>query len=347
MWKASPRPAAVPPCSRPPRAPTCAVRARVAQRAGWSMRGRPSTATTWRSPRAGGRGGLSRGQHAHQPRRARGGARPLAGRGVLEDLVIAGRKSAEGDRTMIDADCPCHGSAGRAGRRLCLQPRRGPRRALGGATAGARVRTACAQDCASFTRREGPVALLMVHGFGSSPAVFHVAGPTTWPGAATPVAPCGCPGFGEPLAARAHRQRPRTGGARSTRRSPTSDARTGQVWLVGHSMGGALCAEAALRRADDVDGVVLLAPLCEVSRRRSLGVPPERLFGLRHRMLPCTDTLETCFPIRGRRSARWRSWTARDRFVPLNIYEGMFEVMRARARRRAAAAPAGLGGGGT
>ncbi len=179
-------------------------------------------------------------------------------------------------------------------------------------------------DCASYTCGTGSVALLLVHGFGSSPAVFQ-----RWAdelaGRGYTCRALRLPGFGEPLATA------RTVTPDDWRRAVDAEIaqlrRThDQVWLVGHSMGGALCAEAALRRADDVAGVVLLAPLCGVSSRRSLGVPPERLFGLRH-LLPCTDTLETCFPIHADDRAVAKL-EARDRFVPLNIYEGLFEVMR-------------------
>ena len=180
-------------------------------------------------------------------------------------------------------------------------------------------------DCAGFTCGTGRVALLLVHGFGSSPAVFR-----PW---AEELAARGftcramrLPGFGEPLDAA------RGATADAWRRAVDAEIdalRRGhdEVWLVGHSMGATLCAEAAARRPDDVAGVVLLAPLFGVSSRRSLGVPPERLFGLR-RVLQYTDVFETCFPIDADDPAV-AHLEARDRFVPLNIYTSMFEVMRA------------------
>ncbi len=180
-------------------------------------------------------------------------------------------------------------------------------------------------DCAGYVRGEGRVALLLVHGFGSSPAVFtSMADDLAARGYACHA--LRLPGFGEPLPA--------------ARQVTTDDWRRAldaklaelhatheQVWLVGHSMGGPLCVEAAVRKPDQVDGLVLLAPLCGVSSRRSLGVSPERLFGLR-RVLRCTDTFETCFPVDAHDPAVGRL-EARDRFVPLNIYENMFEVLRA------------------
>lgn len=187
-------------------------------------------------------------------------------------------------------------------------------------------------DSSAFSTGSGDIALLLVHGFGSSPAVF-----TRW---AEELAARGyscramrLPGFGEPLEAA------RRVDADDWRRALDEEIAAlrrdhRQVWLVGHSMGAALCTDAAIRHPDQVDGLVLAAPLFGVSTRRSLGLPPERLFAVT-RLLPFTDTLESCFPVDAD-DPSLSAVEARDVFVPLNIYRGMFDVMRAAK----AAAPA-------
>lgn len=180
-------------------------------------------------------------------------------------------------------------------------------------------------DCRPYAKGTGEVAVLMVHGFGSSPAVFQ-RWADEFAGRGFACHAMRLPGFGEPLPAA------RRVTADDWRRAVDEEIlalrRTHQeVWLVGHSMGAAACAEAALRHPDQVAGLVLLAPLCGVSSRRSLGVPPERLFAL-HRLLLFTDALETCFPIDAHDPAV-AALEARDRYVPMNIYTALLETMRA------------------
>lgn len=180
-------------------------------------------------------------------------------------------------------------------------------------------------DCAAYEAGTGRVAVLLIHGFGSSPAVFHRWVPLLAERGLTGRA-MRLPGFGEPI------ERAAAVTLDDWNRSIDAEiealaSRHDEVWLIGHSMGGALAANAAVRHPDIVSGLVLVAPLCEVGRRRTLGLPAEPLFGLR-RLLAFTEVLETCFPVDAH-DPSIRSIEARDRFVPRAVYEAMFAAMHA------------------
>jgi len=97
------------------------------------------------------------------------------------------------------------------------------------------------------------------------------------------------------------------------------------VWLAGHSMGGTLALDYAQTNPDAVRGVILLAPLIEVSSRRSLGLPPDRLYRAAARLLPQRTILETAFPVDLHAAAEGVE-ELRDRFLPMSVYDAMFRL---------------------
>lgn len=190
---------------------------------------------------------------------------------------------------------------------------------------------------APYTVGQGPVALLFIHGFGSSPAVFDRMAPRLAERGFT-CRVLRLPGFGEPLdryAAVTRAQWRQTVETEARQLRATHRA----VWLVGHSMGGTLAWDTAQRHPELCDGLVLLAPLVEVSSRRSLALSPRRLFRVGDALLPFSDVFETCFPMDAHDPAVGEL-EARDRFIPRSVYQEMFALLdEARAAAPVARVP--------
>jgi alpha-beta hydrolase superfamily lysophospholipase len=180
------------------------------------------------------------------------------------------------------------------------------------------------KGCESFSVGSGRTALLLVHGFGASPAIFSRMAPAL---AARGFA-CHAmrlPGYGErvqsyALATRADWRRALSDELSALRRDHAS------VWVVAHSMGGTLAVSELLEHPDAADGVVLLAPLLGVNSRRCLGIPPEALFHVARGALRYTRIFETCFPM-DVRDPELAAFDARDRFVPEPVYAEMFDLL--------------------
>jgi carboxylesterase len=190
----------------------------------------------------------------------------------------------------------------------------------------------------AFSVGEGRVALVLLHGFASGPSVFRFLAPTLAEAGFACRVPR-LPGFGE----RVERMcAVREGDWRLCALSEIERARAGRdaVWLVGHSMGGTLALDLAQTHPGLVEGVVLLAPLIEVSARRSFGLPPERMFRAVSRLLPGETILGTAFPVDLHARADGVD-ELRDRFLPLSMYAAMFRLVAdVRARPRALPVPA-------
>ena len=106
------------------------------------------------------------------------------------------------------------------------------------------------------------------------------------------------------------------------------------IWLVGHSLGGALAYDAALRPENRVAGLVLLAPLVDVSRARSPLLSPRQWFNLFDRLLVFTDTIESRLP-KDLRDPDARAAYVTDKYVHRDVYRALFDAIDA-VRPRAA-----------
>lgn len=173
-----------------------------------------------------------------------------------------------------------------------------------------------------FEVGEGEVALLMVHGFASSPAVFQRMAPV--------LAERGyrcrvmrLPGFGEPLGTSNYDVADWRKRLEEEVRMLRASSR--QVWLIGHSMGATLVLDHVLR-GGEVDGVVLVTPLIEVSGARSILLPPRRWFELGRRIWPEQALIETAFPVDLHESVPGLD-ELRDRYLPVAAYAGMFALV--------------------
>jgi len=185
-----------------------------------------------------------------------------------------------------------------------------------------------------YTAGRGPVALLWIHGFADSPAVFRrmterLAGTGRFTCRAMRL-----PGAGETVrqAARVTRDDWQEAVRREIAELRREHA---QVWLVGHSLGAALALHAALEPANQVAGVVALAPLLRVSRRRSPLLPPSAWFGLARTVFFFSRTFESCFAPDTAAADDPGFHDTRDRFIPFATYRNLFALIEELAPRAA------------
>jgi alpha-beta hydrolase superfamily lysophospholipase len=179
-------------------------------------------------------------------------------------------------------------------------------------------------DAAPFTVGHGDVALLLVHGFADTPAVFReLAGALAAQGLTCRA--MRVPGAGEPLAAAA-RQSPATWIEAVRTEAAALRATHREVWILGHSMGGALALLAQLDAPATADGLILLAPLIAVSSARAPLLPPRFWFRLARVALPLARILESCFPMDSLTRNGAAAGYTRDRFFPLATYVGLFAL---------------------
>ncbi len=178
--------------------------------------------------------------------------------------------------------------------------------------------------CESYETGEGDVAILMVHGFASCPAVFRKMA-DRYAAEGYHVRSLLLPGFARPMEAY------RTSGLEDWRLhlDREFDALTGsyrEVWILGHSMGGTLAADFALRRPGEASGLLLYAPLFRVHDDRSPLLPSETWFHLLRPLLASSLILESLFPVDAA-DPELMDLNLRDTFIPVNIYDNLFRVM--------------------
>lgn len=187
-------------------------------------------------------------------------------------------------------------------------------------------------EAAAFQVGEGPIALLFIHGFADTPRVWRRFADRL---AATGDFTCRAlrlAGSAEP-AAQAKRA------SLELWRMQLSDEliRLGEhhkrIWVAGHSMGGALALDTALRQPEAVEGVAALAPLIEVSRARAPVLAPEVWFALARVALCLSPTFESPFSTQAVAADDPDFTYTRDRFIPFSVYRSLFRL--ARSNRKA------------
>lgn len=189
------------------------------------------------------------------------------------------------------------------------------------------------RGCREFTVGQGDTALLLIHGFSDSPAVFgHMA-----PDLAARGFVCRAmrlPFFATPLELYSHtsaaqwRQAVRD----ELRRLRASHRR---VFLVAHSLGAAVALDALAGQPESVDGTILLAPLVEVADANVPLLPLPAWFHVLDHLLLFTDRVS----IPGAAQAAGQTASAMmktDSFIPRSVFRELFAVV-ARNRSRAAA----------
>ena len=186
-----------------------------------------------------------------------------------------------------------------------------------------------AEGAGAYTVGRGPVAILWVHGFADAPQTFRRMAERAAAGG------CTCrvmrlPGAGEVLGAAA-RQTTETWLQAVSDELAALRRTHARVWLLGHSLGGALALATALRDPAAADGVVLLAPLIRVSRRRSPVLPPRVWFSLARVVFVLSRTFESCFSVNAVAADDPGFSYHRDRFIPFATYRNLFALTAALA----------------
>jgi len=186
--------------------------------------------------------------------------------------------------------------------------------------------------CRECVLGAGDTALLLVHGFGDSPAVWQRLAPALAERGFT-VRTLRLPGHG--LAMAEYRKTDSAQWRRAVQ-DALEELRRGhaRVVLVAHSLGGAVALDALADRPELADGLVLLAPLIDVSRRRSPLLHPRTWYGLLDRLLLFTDRIGMVHPpdLHDREAL---ALMREDRFVPREVFRELFALL-ARNRGRAA-----------
>ena len=180
----------------------------------------------------------------------------------------------------------------------------------------------------------GQPALLLVHGFADGPSVFAKIAPIL-ADSGFAVRAMHLPGSGIPPAEMAGTT---LAAWRTAIDREIAGLRAGNsarpVWLVGHSLGGALAFDAALRPENRIAGLVLLAPLVDVSRARSPVLSPRQWFHLLDRLLLFSDVVESRLPA-DLHDPDARAAYRTDKFIHRDVYRALFDAMDA-VRPRAA-----------
>ena len=187
--------------------------------------------------------------------------------------------------------------------------------------------------CREFTLGDGDEAVLLVHGFGDSPSVYQRMAPAL---AAKGFA---CHGLRLPRHALTMTRYKKTSGAQwsDAVRSAVKElrGRHKRVYLIAHSLGAAVSLEAVADPASAVDAITLLAPLFDVSNRRSPVLPARVWYRLLDGVLVFTDAIQMAFP-----PDLWDRdalpLTREDKFIPRVVIREVFRLV-ARNRGRAAA----------
>ena len=174
--------------------------------------------------------------------------------------------------------------------------------------------------------------VLLIHGFADSPSVFTKLAPLL-ADAGHHVRALRLDGFDLPprrmacITAQHWRDNINVELAALRRQNPNRP-----VWLAGHSLGGTLAFDTALRHADDIAGLILIAPLIEPSNARSPLLTSRQWFNLLDRILLFTRAIESRLPA-DLHEPRARQHYRTGKFIHRSIYRALFETTDAIARR--------------
>jgi alpha-beta hydrolase superfamily lysophospholipase len=180
------------------------------------------------------------------------------------------------------------------------------------------------QGCEGYTVGDGSTALLLVHGFGDSPATWRRMTPAL-----------AARGFTCEVMRLPHFAMPFDDYCRATADEWSAAVADhlaalrkthARVVVVAHSLGCTIVLDALARHPDAADAVVLLAPLIEISTVRSPWLTPRTWFTLADHLLVFTDRIGLALPrdIRDREALKEAKI---DQFMPRAIYRELFKLL--------------------
>lgn len=182
------------------------------------------------------------------------------------------------------------------------------------------------KGCEPFTVGTGDPALLMVHGFADSPSLYSKTAPFLAEKGYTCRAML-LPGF-----SRSHYPLFHPVTAQQWIRALAEEIQalsTGhdQVWVIGHSLGAAIALRYLQEYQDGICGLVIMAPLINVSPRRSpLLLPPKAWHFIGRKTLRFTRMIENIYTVDSR-DPDIRLRHPHDRFIPVHIYRELFRLI--------------------
>jgi esterase/lipase len=184
--------------------------------------------------------------------------------------------------------------------------------------------------CREFTIGQGETALLLIHGFGDSPAVFRNLAPALANQGFTCRA-MRLPGFAMPITA--YRQT-RAAQWRQAVQEELANLRRrhARVGVVAHSLGAAIAVDALVDQPEAAAAAVLLAPLLGVCNRRSPLLSTRTWFYLLDHSLWFTDRIGPVFAP-DLHDPEGLALLNTDRFVPRTLYREMFTLMARNCRQ--------------
>ena len=184
---------------------------------------------------------------------------------------------------------------------------------------------------AAYTEGAGEIALLFVHGFADTPMLWKkLVGRLAQSGGFTCRA-MRLPGAAEPLSSARHTTLAQWRGGLDTEIAALR-ATHSAVWVIGHSLGAALAIDAVQRTPHQIAGLVLLAPLIEVSRARSPLLHPRIWFRIGRVAFALSPTFESCFTKIATAPDDPAFRYPRDRFIPFCVYRNLFALIASNAR---------------
>jgi carboxylesterase len=186
------------------------------------------------------------------------------------------------------------------------------------------------RGCGEFTVGRGDTALLMIHGFGDSPAVYQRLAPALAAEGYTCRA-MRLPFFAMPLDVYAQTS------ADQWRQAVHAELRALRqrhacVVVVGHSLGAAVALDCLAESDDYVDAVILLAPLVEVSRQRSPLLSADSWFELLDHLLVFTDRIGLHAEEDPQKRLAPDVYHV-DAFIPRRVIRELFTVVERNRRR--------------
>lgn len=180
------------------------------------------------------------------------------------------------------------------------------------------------REFAPLIAGEGDVGILFVHGFAGSPSLYRYFVPYfTERGFACRA--IRLPGFGEVVDRAAEVRREDWVRAVRTAAEEMREAHDA-LWIVAHSLGATLTLRVLQEDPSLADGVILLAPLVEVSEERSPLLAPDEWFAFGEWLLLESRMLESAFPIDAH-DPQVREKDERDLFIPLSLYAELFALL--------------------
>ncbi|MDO9399623.1 MAG: alpha/beta fold hydrolase [bacterium] len=178
------------------------------------------------------------------------------------------------------------------------------------------------EGCKEFSVGNGDIGLLLIHGFGDSPAVYRnfalALSETNFTCKIMRL-----PGFALPMTAYS-----KTNSKQWVEKLEQEIYQLKQkhkcVWIIAHSLGGATTIKYLLNNSQKVDGVILIAPLLKVSSRQSFFIPARILYQIANYCLFFTKIFENYLPLDLYDPTIKHQF---DRFIPKIIYKELFNLL--------------------